>query len=191
MVDGVTQSVSLKVPENPSGPLVDKFMVLPCVACGVASVKLLTGVDRWNSLDDPWVFGPCHCEVWEWLRHCPSCETSDLGLTASVPLILWWEFSFYLGFRARNRRLVEMFLVYQLCFSPDQIMISHMNRWLSCRIMWYIWPHLIINIHLKARSILHEIWSSSSSLMVARLHCESHGSQAADILNGSSTASIR
>ena len=39
----VTQSVSPKVPENPSGPLVDNCIVLPCVACGVACVKLLTG----------------------------------------------------------------------------------------------------------------------------------------------------
>ena len=42
----VTQSVSPKVPEYPSGPLVDDFIVPPCVACGVACVKLLPGVDR-------------------------------------------------------------------------------------------------------------------------------------------------
>ena len=42
----VTQSVSPKEPESPSGPLVDNFIVLPCVACGVACVKLLPGVDR-------------------------------------------------------------------------------------------------------------------------------------------------
>ena len=65
----VTQSVSPKVPENPSGPLVDNFIVLPCVACGVVCVKLLPGVDGWNSLDDPRVIGPCHCEVWGWPRH--------------------------------------------------------------------------------------------------------------------------
>ena len=58
----VTQSVSPKVPENPSGPLVDNFIVLPCVAFGVACVKLLPGVDRWNSLDDPRVIGPCHAK---------------------------------------------------------------------------------------------------------------------------------
>ena len=54
----VTQSVSPKVPESPSGPLVDNFIVLLCVACGVACVKLLPGVDRWKSLDDPRVIGP-------------------------------------------------------------------------------------------------------------------------------------
>ena len=65
----VRRSVSPQVPENPSGPLVDNFIVLPCVAFGVASVKLLPGMDRWNSLDDPRVIGPCHCEVWGWPRH--------------------------------------------------------------------------------------------------------------------------
>ena len=65
----VRRSVSSQVPENPSGPLVDNFIVLPCVAFGVACVKLLPGVDRWNSLDDPRVIGPCHCEVWGWPRH--------------------------------------------------------------------------------------------------------------------------
>ena len=65
----VSQSVSPKVPENPSGPLIDNFIVLPCVACGVACKKLLPGVDRWNSLDDLRVIGPCHCEVWGWPRH--------------------------------------------------------------------------------------------------------------------------
>ena len=65
----VRRSVSLQVPENPSGPLVDNFTVLPCVAFGVACVELLPGVDRWNSLDDPRVIGPCHCEVWGWPRH--------------------------------------------------------------------------------------------------------------------------
>ena len=65
----VTQSVSPKVPENPSGPLVDNFIVLPCVAYGVVCVKLLPGVDGWNSLDDPRVIGPCHCEMWGWPRH--------------------------------------------------------------------------------------------------------------------------
>ena len=65
----VTQLVSPKVPENPSGPLIDNFLVLPCVACGVACVKLQLGVDRWNSLDDPRVIGLCHCEVWGWPRH--------------------------------------------------------------------------------------------------------------------------
>ena len=33
-------------------------------------------------------------------RHCPACGTSDLGLTASAPLLLWWEFSLYLGFKS-------------------------------------------------------------------------------------------
>ena len=42
----VRRSVSPQVPENPSGPLVDNFIVLPCVAFGVACVKLLPGVDR-------------------------------------------------------------------------------------------------------------------------------------------------
>ena len=65
----VRRSVSPQVPENPSGPLVDNFIVLPCVAFGVACVKLLPGVERWNSLDDPRVIGPCHCEVWGWPRH--------------------------------------------------------------------------------------------------------------------------
>ena len=32
--------------------------------------------------------------------YCPACGTSDLGLTASAPLLLWWEFSFYLGFKS-------------------------------------------------------------------------------------------
>ena len=49
----VRRSVSPQVPENPSGPLVDNFIVLHCVAFGVPCVKLLPGVDRWNSLDDP------------------------------------------------------------------------------------------------------------------------------------------
>ena len=65
----VRRSVSPQVPENPSGPLVDNFIVLPCVAFGVACVKLLPGVDCWNSLDDPRVIGPCHCEVWGSSRH--------------------------------------------------------------------------------------------------------------------------
>ena len=65
----VRRSVSPQVPENPSGPLVDNFIVLPCVAFGVACVKLLPGVDRWNSLDVPRVIGPCHYEVWGWPRH--------------------------------------------------------------------------------------------------------------------------
>ena len=65
----VRRSVSPQVPENPSGPLVDNFIVLPCVAFGVTCVKLLPGVDRWNSLDEPRVIGPCHCEVWGWPRH--------------------------------------------------------------------------------------------------------------------------
>ena len=65
----VRRSVSPQVLENPSGPLVDNFIVLPCVAFGVACVKLLPGVDRWNSLDDPRVIGPCHCKVWGWPRH--------------------------------------------------------------------------------------------------------------------------
>ena len=30
----------------------------------------------------------------------PLRGTSELGLTASVPLLLWWEFSFYLGFKS-------------------------------------------------------------------------------------------
>ena len=42
----VRLSVSPQVPENPSGPLVDNFIVLPSVAFGVACVKLLPGVDR-------------------------------------------------------------------------------------------------------------------------------------------------
>ena len=42
----VRRSVSPQVPENPSGPLVDNFIVLPCVAFGVTCVKLLPGVDR-------------------------------------------------------------------------------------------------------------------------------------------------
>ena len=89
----VTQSVSPKVPENPSGPLIDNFIVLPCVACGVACVKLLPGVDRWNSLDDLRVIGPCHCEVWGWPRHQadfdwffgrPILETSRRGASFRV-----------------------------------------------------------------------------------------------------------
>ena len=56
----VRRSVSPQVPENPSGPLVDNFIVLPCVAFGVTCVKLLPGVDLWNSLDEPRVIGPCH-----------------------------------------------------------------------------------------------------------------------------------
>ena len=89
----VTQSVSPKVPENPSGPLVDNFIVLPCVACGVVCVKLLPGVDGWNSLDDPRVIGPCHCEVWGWPRHQadfdwffgrPIFETSRRGASFRV-----------------------------------------------------------------------------------------------------------
>ena len=47
----VTQSFSPKVPENPSRPLVDNFIILPSVACWVACVKLLPGVGRWNSID--------------------------------------------------------------------------------------------------------------------------------------------
>ena len=89
----VTQSVSPKIPESPSGPLVDNFIVLPCVACGVACVKLLPGVDRWNSLDDPRVIGPCHCDVWGWPLHqadfdCffarPILETSHRGASFRV-----------------------------------------------------------------------------------------------------------
>ena len=32
--------------------------------------------------------------------YCPACGTSDLGLTASAPLLLRCEFSFYLGFKS-------------------------------------------------------------------------------------------
>ena len=36
-----------------------------------------------------------------------------------------------------------MFLCNNFVCSSDQVMISHMNRWLGCRIMWYIvaWSH--------------------------------------------------
>ena len=30
-----------------------------------------------------------------WLVYCPECGTSDLGLTASTPLLLWWDFFVY------------------------------------------------------------------------------------------------
>ena len=89
----VTRSVSPKVPENPSGPIIDNFIVLPCVACGVACVKLLPGVERWNSVDDPRVIGPCHCEVWgvatslDWFRLFfgrPILETSRRGASFQV-----------------------------------------------------------------------------------------------------------
>ena len=83
----VRRSVSPQVPENPSGPLVDNFIVLPCVAFGVACVKLLPGVDRWNSLDDPRVIGPCHCEVWGWPRHCPASRTTLVATRFRVAVI--------------------------------------------------------------------------------------------------------
>ena len=59
----VTQSVSPKVSESPSGPLVDYFLVLTDVACGDQLCGLLPGVDRWSSLYDPRVIGPCHHEL--------------------------------------------------------------------------------------------------------------------------------
>ena len=34
------------------------------------------------------------------LSHWPACGTSDLGLTASAPLLLLWEFSFYSGYKS-------------------------------------------------------------------------------------------
>ena len=74
----VTQSVSPKVPENPSGPLVDNFIVLPCVACGVVCVKLLPGVDGWNSLDDPRVIGPSRCQ---------RCLSRLVPRSAETPLV--------------------------------------------------------------------------------------------------------
>ena len=86
----------------------------------------------------------CHKTIPMSIRfYFPACGTSDLGLTASAPLLSWWEFSFYLGLRARNRSLVEIFLCINFVLSPDQIKISRMNRWLSCRLMWYIltWSH--------------------------------------------------
>ena len=165
----------------------------------------------WSVLDTtPWPENPGYrIQVWDngvyfpprermnslplkYIHYCPACGTSDLGLTASVPLLLWWDFSFYLGFRARNRSLVEMFLCINFVLSPDQIMISHMNRWLSSRMMWYIlasshhWysfkSQKYIARNLKYKLIAHSV--------DARLHVESHSSQAADILNGS-TANIR
>ena len=65
----VTQSVSPTVPENPSGPLVDYFLVLPCAACGSQLCGLLPGLDHWSSLHDPRVIWPYHHELWGWPLH--------------------------------------------------------------------------------------------------------------------------
>ena len=65
----VTQSVSLTVPENPSGPPIDYFLVLTCAVCGSKLCGLLPGVDRWSSLHDPRVIGPYHRKLWGWPLH--------------------------------------------------------------------------------------------------------------------------
>ena len=62
-------------------------------------MKLLPGVDRWNSLDDPRVIGPCHCEVWGWPRHkgavtCAVCPESAWLVTflignVSTGVVTW------------------------------------------------------------------------------------------------------
>ena len=62
----VTQSVSPTVPENPSGPIVDYFLVLTCAAVGSQLCGLLPGVDRWSSLHDPRVIGSYHHKLWGW-----------------------------------------------------------------------------------------------------------------------------
>ena len=61
--------------------------------------SLLPGVDRWNSLDDPRVIGPCHCEVWGWPRHkgavtCAVCPESAWLVTflignVSTGVVTW------------------------------------------------------------------------------------------------------
>ena len=65
-------------------------------------------------------------------------------------------------FRARNRSLVEMCLCNNVFCHQ---IISWFHTWtdgLSVVKYDLFWHHLIINIHLKARNILHEIWSVSS-----------------------------
>ena len=87
-----------------------------CAVCAPVSWSLA----RWhvNIFPKTFLYGVlfvcavCAPVTWIWLARmltyfprrlstscCPACGTSDLGLTASAPLLLWWEFSFYLGFK--------------------------------------------------------------------------------------------
>ena len=115
--------------------------------------------------------------------YCPACGTSDLGLTASAPLLLWWEFSFYLGFRALDRNLVKKCCNIHF-FIADQIMISHMNLKLNSRIIWDIVAWSDDLFYLKKQNIFYEIWSISSSPSVEWSPATT-GRVDGDILNGS------
>ena len=117
------------------------------------------------------------------LTYCPACGTSDLGLTASAPLLLWWEFSFYLGFRALDRSLVKKCCNIHF-FIADQIMISHINRKLSSRIIWDIVAWSDDSFSFKKQNIFYEIWSISSPPSVEWSPATT-GRVDADILNGS------
>ena len=70
----------------------------------------------------------------------------------------------------RVYELVIVFLwksfVYQFCYviRSGHDFTQKPIAWLSYNVM-YLWPDLIIYIHLKAGNILHEIWSISSLLM--------------------------
>ena len=46
----------------------------------------------------------------------PVRRTSELGLTASAPLLLWWEFSFYLVFKSSQSYSCGNVFMYQFCF---------------------------------------------------------------------------
>ena len=77
------------------------------------------------------------------------------------PYLLWWEFSFYKGFRALNRNLVKKIVIY--------IFLSQIKLWFrtwtkSWAVVWYeiLWPDPTINLHLK-QNIFYEIWSIRSS----------------------------
>ena len=59
------------------------------------------------------------------------------------------------------------------CFCVSILFCHQIRSWFhtwtdSLAVVWcdIFWPNVIINIHLKTRNILHEIWSISSSLMV-------------------------
>ena len=76
-------------------------------SAGGTSPPRLSWSERWAWVcGSTWTKGTCHVRFHQdffmvWRRsYCPACGTSDLGLTASAPLLLWWEFSFYLWFKS-------------------------------------------------------------------------------------------
>ena len=91
------------------------------------------------------------------------------------------------GLRGRNRILVERFLCINSVLSSDQVRISHMNRELSCRIMWYIvaWSHHYYSVKSQEYFIRNLKYKLIAHGVDARLH----GSEGVDILHGSAANS--